>query len=421
MEILSTGEKIKRARIYKGITLKELCGDKISISKMSCIENGKVKADDEILKYVAEKIDSKYSYLVKDVYEQIHENLIKIKSNEFKDEELEENIKINLSYAIDYKYYDLAFQFMHILIHGYLINKKSENIQLYISKYYDLFQKNNSKENTITYFLDMADYLLLSEEYGEAIIYYDKLRDLVDINNTDEIDLVFYIVFYKESLCYSEMGENQKAYNIISQIINTASRIKDKNLLIKVYELYSILSIKNNSQNAKEYINEAIELQKDNKASLALLKSQYGEAYFQANNHEEAIKQIEEAVLLYSSSSKDEYVYFLNRCIQILYNNKQYDKAYEITDEALNMAIMINDIKLIERIYYYKGSILQKQKKYQEAEKYMNLSLDSLFKCGSKEERYLRYIEMGNLYYNLNDVKESVKYFTLSNKIKNDK
>ncbi|SHH93152.1 hypothetical protein [Clostridium intestinale] len=44
MEILSTGEKIKRARIYKGITLKELCGDKISISKMSCIENEKIKA-----------------------------------------------------------------------------------------------------------------------------------------------------------------------------------------------------------------------------------------------------------------------------------------------------------------------------------------------------------------------------------------
>ena len=43
MEILSTGEKIKRARVYQGITLKELCSDEISISKMSCIENGKIK------------------------------------------------------------------------------------------------------------------------------------------------------------------------------------------------------------------------------------------------------------------------------------------------------------------------------------------------------------------------------------------
>ena len=48
MEILSTGEKIKRSRIYKGVTLKELCANEISISKMSCIENGKVKADKDI-------------------------------------------------------------------------------------------------------------------------------------------------------------------------------------------------------------------------------------------------------------------------------------------------------------------------------------------------------------------------------------
>ncbi|MGL5084459.1 MAG: transcriptional regulator, partial [Clostridium sp.] len=56
MEILSTGEKIKRARVYQGITLKELCGEKISISKMSCIENSKIKADENILKYIAKKL-----------------------------------------------------------------------------------------------------------------------------------------------------------------------------------------------------------------------------------------------------------------------------------------------------------------------------------------------------------------------------
>ena len=75
MEILSTGEKIKRARIYKGITLKELCGEEISISKMSCIENGKIKADDECLKYISDKLQIDYSYLVQDVYEQIKENI----------------------------------------------------------------------------------------------------------------------------------------------------------------------------------------------------------------------------------------------------------------------------------------------------------------------------------------------------------
>lgn len=75
MEILSTAEKIKRARIYKGVTLKELCGEKISISKMSCIENGKIKADEEILKYISKILCVDYDYLVQDVYDQIVENV----------------------------------------------------------------------------------------------------------------------------------------------------------------------------------------------------------------------------------------------------------------------------------------------------------------------------------------------------------
>ena len=97
MEILSTGEKIKRSRIYKGITLKELCGDKISISKMSCIENGKVKADRDIIQYIADKIGVDFKYLVQDVYEQIEDNIENIKKSiEKKEDDFEESIEYNL-------------------------------------------------------------------------------------------------------------------------------------------------------------------------------------------------------------------------------------------------------------------------------------------------------------------------------------
>ena len=41
---------------------------------MSCIENGKIKADDECLKYISDKLQIDYSYLVQDVYEQIKDN-----------------------------------------------------------------------------------------------------------------------------------------------------------------------------------------------------------------------------------------------------------------------------------------------------------------------------------------------------------
>ena len=47
----------------------------------------------------------------------------------------------------------------------------------------------------------------------------------------------------------------------------------------------------------------------------------------------------------------------------------------------------------------------------------MNLSLDSLVKFGTKKDLYNRYIEMGNMYHKTNEIRDSIKYFTLAMKI----
>lgn len=156
MEILSTGEKIKRARIYKGITLKELCGDKISISKMSCIENGKIKVDSDTLQYIAKKLDVEYDYLVQDVYDQLQVNLELLRSSSVEHNQIEEFIKYNLEYALEYSYYDFAFELIHKIFSYYVTENKIENIQLIISQYYELFQKTNLESNILVYYNDMA-------------------------------------------------------------------------------------------------------------------------------------------------------------------------------------------------------------------------------------------------------------------------
>ena len=61
--------------------------------------------------------------------------------------------------------------------------------------------------------------------------------------------------------------------------------------------------------------------------------------------------------------------------------------------------------------------ILQKKELYIQAEMYMNLSLDSLFKFANKEKRHERYLDMGEMYYKLGDIKDSLKYFTLAMKL----
>lgn len=124
MEILSTGEKIKRIRVYNGITLKELCGTEISISKMSCIENGKIEADTEILKYISDKLKIDFNYLSKSVYDQIKDNVKEVEEN-LSRYDYEKELKFNLEYAIDYGYIEQGMEIINKLFRYY---KKKKNV-----------------------------------------------------------------------------------------------------------------------------------------------------------------------------------------------------------------------------------------------------------------------------------------------------
>lgn len=416
MEILSTGEKIKRSRIYKGITLKELCGNEISISKMSCIENGKVKADRHIVEYIAGKIGIDFDYLIQDVYEQISSNLALIKKDARKNEDYEENVRHNLSYAVKYEYNNLAIELIHILFNYYLEGNKYENIQLIISQYYDLYQKVNTEENTIFYFRDMARYLAQNNENTEAIAYYGRLREYI-ASKCVKNNNIYSSIAYNEGICYCKLHVYDKAYDLLSEAIKYIDQNDSDLTKGRVYHAYALVCIRLAFSEADEYISKAYEYQKDNPIMLAISRGAYGEAYFAVGEEEKAIEEILAGIEIFPPHNKEKYVTFLNGCIDILFKNGQYQKAYELDDRALNYAIETDNITLIERAYYLKGSILQKEGKNNEAEMYMNLALDSLMKFGSKEQRHDIYLDMANLYYNLGKVKDAIQYFTLAIKL----
>ena len=416
MEILSTGEKIKRARVYQGVTLKELCGNKVSISKMSCIENGKIKADKDILEYISKKLGLDYEYLVRDVEEQIISNLELINRDLVPDEEMDNVINHNLNYALEYSYNDLAFELIHKLFIYYVKKNKVENIQLIISQYYDLYQKNNTRENTIIYYVDMATFFYSIKDYNEAINYYSRAISLIKSKkNFSKQDYAY--ISYREGKSYEKLGKLEEAYDILKEALKYIDNIDKELDKGDIYHSFATVCIRLNKEEAEKYIDLAYEYKKENATVLAIAKGKSGESYFYANNRKKAIEEIMEGIDLFPTIDERKYVRFLNTCIRTLYENKEYDIAYEITDKALDSAIDTDDIVLIEEAYYFKGMILQKKGLYVQAEMYMNLSLDSLFKFANKEKRHERYLDMGEMYFKLGDVKDSLKYFTLAMKL----
>ncbi len=413
MEILSTGEKIKRARIYKRITLKELCGEEISISKMSCIENGKIKADDECLKYISDKLQIDYSYLVQDVYEQIKDNIKSVKKSKHSLEKIESIIKYNLDYSFRYNFNDLALELIHILFKLYIKDNKIEKLQLLISKYFDLYQHATNNEQIIIYYSDMAEFFVKTKEYHEAISYYSRIIQIYEKDQIKFDDKYIYACFY-EGICYKNINLIEESYKCLKKIIDKEALFKNDNDKGDYYHEFAIVNILLYIGEADKYLNIALDYKKDDMKVLAKFKAENGDIYFKVHKDDKALIELEDAAKIYPREDVRGCGEFLVKCIDILYKNNKYDEAFSYISEALNLAIDIDDERLIEKAYYFKGMIHQKLNDYIQAEMYMNLATDFLLRFANNEEKYKRYNEMAELYYNLNELKESIKYFTLA-------
>ena len=231
----------------------------------------------------------------------------------------------------------------------------------------------------------------------------------------DDYDKSEYcLIGYNEALCYQNIQQFEESYKILSDIIQNVDTLCDDESKGMIYHIYANVCIKLKKEEVDKYKEKAYECQKHNPISVALSKGNYGKYYFEVGETEKAIQEITEGIKIFPKDNNERHVEFLNYCIKILIDNNEYQIAYDIAEEALNMAIITDNIRLIEKSYYLKGTILQKMDRLKEAERYMNLSLDSLFKFGSREERKDRYIDMAKLYYELGDTIDSLKYFNLA-------
>ncbi|MDP4088133.1 MAG: helix-turn-helix transcriptional regulator [Bacillota bacterium] len=412
MEVLTTGEKIKRARIYKGLTLKDLCGDKLSVSKLSCIENDKIKAEPETLRFISEKLGIGFDYLTESTKTQI-ENNIKIFSNRKNIKDYEEVLEYNLNYALENNYYDISFQLMHMLVSHYLEEEKCQVVQMLTSKYYDIYNKSSEDINYLTYHSDMGKYFFLNKEYNQAVNYFNSIRNYLEHKNSDDTEEMAKVI-YNEMNCYIMAGRYDAVFKLTDKLKNLVSVVTDKIEKGKMYHILAVLALKIGEDSFEDYEKSAYECYEGDVKSKCNAIFDFARCMFEARNPVGAVEYIKLGLDIYPDEGKDSKVRYMINCIGELIENGIFDIAEEVCDEASNIAIMLDNVRYIERTYYYRALILQKQGNYSSAEMYMNLSMDALFKYGNKYERYERYLEMGNMYHKLGQVNDAIKYLSLA-------
>jgi len=412
LEILSTGEKIKRARIYKGLTLKDICEDKISVSKMSCIENNKVNPEEWILDYISEKLSIDIEYLKHDVREQIQDNIVAFEK-EKNSSTFIEDIIYNLEHAEKYGYYDLGCKLLHIIFIAYLHKGQYEELSVIIPRYYDICQKSKDEMLQVNYYMDIASYLYSNKEFAQACSYYATIRKMLrEMDNKKSPQYVK--ATYNECATYLMNKEIDKGYAMSNELEEVISYTEDNILKGEIYQLLAYLCISLGMDKFHEYKEKSIEMYGQNHKKKCYALHNFAFAMFENNMKDKALEYINLAVEEFPKDNMEKNCDFLITIIDTLIEYSELDLAQKHCDDMLNLAINLDNLIYIERAYFFKASILEKQNNYILAETYMNLSLDALIKLGTKTQIHKRYLQMGNMYHKLGEVKEAIKFFNIA-------
>jgi transcriptional regulator with XRE-family HTH domain len=413
MEILSTGEKIRRARIVKGYTLKDVCKDRISISKLSCIEKGKMPAKSCELDFIAQELELPLEYLMQDEEEQL-ENAIKelegIKDLKSKIEMLE----ADLIYAEENGLKNCAFKLGHLLFNNYSRADGTEKTQRMISRYYELWKRSSLKESDMIFCRDMAGFLFSKGEYSQAAAYYRSLGKVSKKHR--KLDIIAYASSC-EAACHLKLGKYEQANEAAVSLMEIVDRMKKGLEKGSVYKMLAMLSLRKASDRFSWYESKAYEFSDGNMEYKAEAMYDFASIMFDVSMKEKAVEYVEDAIMMYPAKCQEPYAEFMLKCIEELVENDVNGPAMEKCEDALNLAIKTGNLRHMEKAYYLKARVLEREGDCSNAEIYYNLSLDTLLKFGTNSELQRKYMQVGEMYYRMGNTKESLRHLDFAIKI----
>lgn len=410
MEILSTGEKIRRARVQKGMTLKALCGSEISVSKMSTIENDKVTAEEWVLDLVAKRLGIEKESLKKDIIQEVNDELTKLSENMFS-KNYEKDIKGLIEVTEQNGLVMQTFQARIQLINHYIEKGKIEELNVEISHLYRTYINIVNAETQYLYCMTMAKYLHATSEYENAMVFLNFLMSnyytLPDSITKEERLLIPYMTV--ACLVYMERYEEAKKYlPFVDELLEITENDRIKGQIHLQYCLISTAEDgKENYEKINEYLKNYPEMHAKAKYFLAVKLLNSGDV-------EGSYREMAEAAKIFPQESLSDNVTLLLDAMNRFVEEGHYKEASKYVDMVVNAAIENQHPDAVEKAYYFKGRLLAENGSYDMAETYLSVSLDMLIKKGKTRELAKRYKDLAKVYYKMGKKEDSIRYFTMS-------
>lgn len=404
MEILSPGQRIRRRRIEKNLTMRDLSKGKLTVTKLSLIENDKIVPEEQEFEFLSKELNITYEELTLSVENQI-KNILENKNNLSV-----QDYEYILITAERFKLIEFIFPLLKCIIRHCLEQKNVDKCTEYYYKMWDVLKESHNMHQVIDFAIISNDYFYLLKEMPATLTMFRMFKSQPDLfkkmNSTQKLEI---LVTYVKSHLYLDMKSD------INEDVKGLMEIKEKELSLKekIYFKCMTMFIKDNVDD-KKYENEILNLQEDHlKSELQLMRSKY---YYNKNDMDKALIHLNKTLDFLENTSKHRRIEILQQILKFLISKEHYNLAKIQLDSYFRLALELRDDDYIESAYYLKSLIDGINGDLSSSETSLNMSIDLLEKYRNKDLLLERYKDLGILHHRQGKYTEAIRAFSLAEK-----
>lgn len=403
--ILTTGEKIRRARAEKGITMKNMSCKTISVTKLSFIENDKYLPTEEEAEYICSVLGLDPETILMTLEEQV--GAILEKEKELKLEELEELYKKVHFNELD----GVRSKVLSALAMRYLNLDLTEKLRDIIPEYWHTVKYNDSTEERLQFVLIICGFYYSTKELDILISIIKNLPP--DLHLVQEMTglqkACLACVFVKAAIL---QNEEEAMEGWIPHLYELPSDFKrDTRFITKALGVLGKLKVYD-SEGMKEFdtITEKC-VDPRNRADLYLIRSRY---YLNREMLAESLTDLKKSVALMEAYTSLYGITSLEYIVGFLLETggtALLHKIPEIFNLYLAKAIELSDDRHVEYAYWIKALMKCHENDLSSAETCLNVCIGILEKNSRPALLKQRYMAMGDLMLKTGRIREAIRNY----------
>lgn len=415
---MGIGERIRKRRKDKGLTLKELAGDRITPAQISAVEKGKCKPSNSLLEYIAKRLECEVEDLTLSYEEHCIKDfeIIEVEVDKlYKNEEYEEaaNVINKLKNILPYLKEEQKGYFYYINACSLYKNEKyNEAFEIYM-KALTHYLKVKNKNIICNIYTRIGNCLTNTKKFDIALGYYINAAKYLGENISVYMNAS---VLYDLSVCYSYL----KRYDLARETFDKCLKYMEfhefkekKNLQSGIYMLKGILnsefgeieaSLKNYEFASEIYRNEK------NYSGMSRAINNAAICLWEMGDKQKAEKYFADSIEYKILSDDNNLSEGYKNLAEFYRRTGDMNRAISTLEQGEEEVLKRNSTKDIIEIFIAKFEYLVEIHEYSRAEIMAFFALDYIQKSGYTDYESRLYLKLSEMYKKMGDEEASLDY-----------